>query len=59
VGYLLSKVWIRVFGMRQELYEFLDLWAVGSMLGSTQTVDMETSRKSNFGRVHVVVLNRD
>jgi hypothetical protein len=45
--------------MRRELYEFLDLWAVGLMLGSTQTVDMETSRKSNFGRVHVVVLNRD
>jgi hypothetical protein len=27
------------------------------MLGSTQTVDMETTRKSNFGRVLVAVLN--
>jgi hypothetical protein len=27
------------------------------MLGSTQTVDMETTRKSSFGRVQVAVLN--
>jgi hypothetical protein len=27
------------------------------MLGSTQTVDMETTRKGNFGRVQVAVLN--
>jgi hypothetical protein len=57
VGFLLPKVWIRVFGLRRELYEFLDLWAIGSMLGSTQTMDMETTRKGNFGRVQVVVLN--
>jgi hypothetical protein len=34
--------------MRKELYEFLELWAVGSMLGSTQIVDMETTRKNDF-----------
>ncbi|CAN6231827.1 unnamed protein product [Urochloa humidicola] len=54
-GYLLPKVWIS--GMRKELREFLDLWAVGSMLGSTQSVDMEITRKSDFGRIFVVVLN--
>jgi hypothetical protein len=48
VGYLLPKVWTRVFGLRKELYEFLELWAVGSMLGSTQIVDR---------RVLVLVLN--
>jgi hypothetical protein len=57
VGFLLSKVWIRVFGLRRELCEFLDLWAVGSMLGSTQIVDMETTQNSEFGRVLVAVLN--
>jgi hypothetical protein len=57
VGFLLPKVWIRVYGLRRELCEFLDLWAVGSMLGSTQIVDMETTRKSDFGRVLVAVLN--
>jgi hypothetical protein len=57
VGFLLPKVWIRVFGLRRELREFLDLWTVGSMLGSTQIVDMETTRKSDFGRVLVEVLN--
>jgi hypothetical protein len=48
VGFLLPKIWVRVFGMRKELYEFLELWAVGSMLGSTQIVDMETTRKNDF-----------
>jgi hypothetical protein len=57
VGFLLPKVWIRVFGLRRELCEFLDLWAAGSMLGSTQIVDMETTQKSYFGRVLVAVLN--
>jgi hypothetical protein len=47
VGFLLPKVWVGVFGLRKELYEFLELWAIGSMLGSTQIVDMETTRKSN------------
>jgi hypothetical protein len=57
IGFLLPKVWVRVFGMRPELREFLELWAVGSMLGSTQMVDMETTRKNNFSRVLVAVLN--
>ena len=35
----------------------MNLWAVGSMLGSTQTVDMETTRTNEFGRIQVVVLN--
>ncbi|CAO2148657.1 unnamed protein product [Urochloa humidicola] len=56
-GYLLPKVWVRVHGIRKELREFLELWAVGSILGSTQTVDMETTRNNDFGRIFVAVLN--
>lgn len=56
-GYLLPKVWVRVFGIREDLKEFLELWAVGSMLGSTQTVDMHMTRKNNLGSVFVAVLN--
>lgn len=56
-GYLLPKVWIRVSGIRKKLREFQNLWAIGSMLGSTQTVDMETTRKNNFGRILVAVLD--
>jgi hypothetical protein len=48
VGFLLPKVWVKVFGLRKELYEFLELWVVGSMLDSTQIVDMETTGKSGF-----------
>jgi hypothetical protein len=27
VGFLLPKVWVRVFGLRKELYEYVELWA--------------------------------
>jgi hypothetical protein len=56
-GFLLPKVWVRIGGLRKELREFLELWAIGSLLGSTQMVDMETTRKNDFGRVLVAVLN--
>lgn len=35
----------------------MNLWAIGSMLGSTQTVDMEMTRKNEFGRICVAALN--
>jgi hypothetical protein len=57
IGFLLPKVWVRVFGLRKELREFLELWAVGTLLGSTQTVDMAETRKNNYGRVQIAVLN--
>uniref|UniRef100_A0A0E0IHE6 DUF4283 domain-containing protein n=1 Tax=Oryza nivara TaxID=4536 RepID=A0A0E0IHE6_ORYNI len=56
-GILLPKVWVRVFGLRKKLREYLNLWAVGSLLGATQTVDMKMTRKNDFGRIFVAVLN--
>jgi hypothetical protein len=43
----------------KKLCEFSVLWALGSMLGATQSVDMVTSLRKNYGRVEVVVLNVD
>lgn len=56
-GFLLPKVWVRVKCVREPLREFLILWVVGSLLGLTQTVDMETTRKNKFGRILVAVLD--
>ena len=56
-GFLLPKVWVRVRCIRKLLHEFPILWAVGSLLGATQTVDMETTRKNEFGRILVAVLD--
>ena len=56
-GFLLPKVWVRVRCIRKPLREFPILWAVGSLLGVTQTVDMETTRKNEFGRILVAVLD--
>jgi hypothetical protein len=58
-GFPLQRDWIRIFRLPEKLKECLVLWALGSMLGATQTVDMVTSSKQNYGRVEVVVLNVD
>jgi hypothetical protein len=56
-GFLLPKVWVWVFGIRKALREYLNLWAVGPILGATQVVDMKTTRKNDFGRINVAVLD--
>lgn len=56
-GYLLPKVWLQVTGIKKPLWEYLILWAVGTLFGSTQMVDMVTSRENDFGRVLVAVLD--
>lgn len=48
---------VRVFGLRKRLREYLTLWVVGSLVGATQLVDMKTTRKSDFGRIFVAVLD--
>lgn len=50
-GFLLPKVWIHVTVMHKNFREFLNLWAIGMMLGSTQTVDMKTMCNNNFGEL--------
>lgn len=49
-GFLLPKVWVMVSKIGKMMRQLLILWATGSMLGSTQTVDMEMTRKNDFGR---------
>jgi hypothetical protein len=58
-GFSLPRVWIRIFRLPSRLREFSVLWALGSMLGATQSIDMVTSLKKNYGRVEVAVLNVD
>lgn len=50
-------MWIWVTELRKKLWEFLNFWAIGTLFGSTQTVDMETTHKSSFGRIFVAVLD--
>jgi hypothetical protein len=56
-GIPLPRVWIHIFRVPTKLYDFSVLWALGSMLEATQSVDMVTSLRKNYGRVEVVVLN--
>jgi hypothetical protein len=58
-GHPLPRVWIRIHRLSAKLREFSVLWALGSMLGATQSVDMVTSSRKNYGRVEVAVLNVD
>uniref|UniRef100_A0A804NA67 DUF4283 domain-containing protein n=1 Tax=Zea mays TaxID=4577 RepID=A0A804NA67_MAIZE len=51
----LQKVWVNVYGVPFEIRSFLPLWAVGSILGATQKVDMRYTRKMGVVRILVAV----
>jgi hypothetical protein len=53
----LQQVWVRIFGVPNEIRSFLPLWAVGSILGATQKVDMSYLRKTGVVRLLVAVLD--
>jgi hypothetical protein len=55
----MPRVWIRIHWLPSKLREFSVLWALGSMLGATQSIDMITSSRKSYGRVEVAVLNVD
>ena len=56
-GLLLPKIWICILKVPRKLREISVLWALGSMVGATQMVDMVTSKNSHYGRVLVTVLD--
>jgi hypothetical protein len=58
-GLQLQRVWIRIYRLPEKLREFSVLWALGSMLGATQSVDIIRSLRNDYGRVEVAVLNVD
>lgn len=53
----LQKVWVQVYGVPYEIRSFLPLWAVGTIIGSTQRVDMRYMRKNDIVRLLVNVPN--
>jgi hypothetical protein len=55
-GHALPVVWMRVTNLPTILREYVVLWALGTLFGVTQDVDMVTTRASNFGRFAVAVL---
>lgn len=55
----LQKVWVNVYGVPYEIRSFLPLWAVGSILGATQKVDLRYTRKMGVVRILVGVINVD
>jgi hypothetical protein len=56
-GQQIPRVWIRIFRLPQKLHEFSVLWALDSMLGATQSVDMISSLRNDYRRVEVAVLD--
>jgi hypothetical protein len=56
-GQQLPRGWIRIYWLPKQLREFSLLWALGSMLGAIQSVDMISSLRNDYGRVEVDVLS--
>ncbi|XP_008649685.1 uncharacterized protein [Zea mays] len=53
----LPKVWIQFTGIPNDMMEFLLIWAVGSILGVTKTVDMKFTNQYGICRLQVMVLD--
>jgi hypothetical protein len=53
----LQKAWVNVYGVPFEIRSFLPLWAIGTILGTTQKVDMRYTRKMGVVRILVAVTN--
>ncbi|WVZ54019.1 hypothetical protein U9M48_004889 [Paspalum notatum var. saurae] len=57
--YEIPKSWIQFRGLSKELREFPIIWAIGSILGVTQKVDMKFTKANGRPRIRVAVLNPD
>ena len=58
-GHELPSIWMRVTNLPRVFRKYNILWAIGSLFGATQKVDLITSRKHRVGRFQVGVLNVD
>ena len=56
-GLIIPKVWFQILKVPKKLQELPVLWALGSMVGAPQLLDMVASHKNPFCRVLVSVLN--
>lgn len=56
-GFELPTVWMRTTNLPKVLRTYEVLWVISTMFGASQRVDMITTRKSNFGRFKVAVLD--
>jgi hypothetical protein len=54
---VLDQVWVTVTKVPRALRSFLPLWAVGTMIGAIQKVDVHHLRRTGEVRILVAVLN--
>jgi hypothetical protein len=53
----LQKAWVNVYGVPFEISSFLPLWAIGTISGATEKVDMRYTKKMGLVRILVAVTN--
>lgn len=56
-GLLIPKVWFKIYTVPKRLRELPVVWALGSMMGAPQLADMVASKKNDYVRVLVSVLD--
>ncbi|AQK63564.1 hypothetical protein ZEAMMB73_Zm00001d013454 [Zea mays] len=55
----LEKAWVNIYGVPYEIRSFLPLWAVGTIIGATQKVDLRYTKRMGVVRLLVGVTNVD
>jgi hypothetical protein len=54
---VLQPFWVQVEGVPHLVHHFHGLWAVGSLVGATQDVDLVTLRSRGIVRIHVAMMD--
>ncbi|WVZ68254.1 hypothetical protein U9M48_017214 [Paspalum notatum var. saurae] len=57
--YQLEEVWIHVTGIPHAWRHYLVFWALGSVVGFTEDVDMHTYRHKGIVRIKVGIMNKE
>jgi hypothetical protein len=58
-AYELDLVWFHITGVPYAWRHYLTFWALGTVIGNTQQVDMHTYRQKGVVQVQEGILNRD
>src|SRR6266540_1757269 len=58
-GFPMPKVWVRIANLPTVYHKYTIFWAISTMLGAPNKIDMATARATEVGRMYLSVLDPD
>jgi hypothetical protein len=54
---VLSKAWVQMSGLPEELRDFITIWVIGTIIGVSRDVNMKCTREHDRARLQVFMLD--